>query len=144
MDAPGRKSTSGVSHIRLSGVQGIAEKAEPEYHYSTLPADRLRGRIDDCRVESRAGHPGDQPLRRGMAPARRPRRLLPPGCAISRWTDLIFTHISARVPGPEHHFLINPYGLLFDEITASSLVKIDLDGHTVDRTRPTPSTRPAS
>jgi ribulose-5-phosphate 4-epimerase/fuculose-1-phosphate aldolase len=48
-----------------------------------------------------------------------------------KWDDLIFTHISARVPGPEHHFLINPYGLMFDEITASSLVKIDLDGNTV-------------
>jgi ribulose-5-phosphate 4-epimerase/fuculose-1-phosphate aldolase len=47
------------------------------------------------------------------------------------WDDLIFTHISARVPGPEHHFLINPYGMLFDEITASSLVKIDLDGKKV-------------
>ena len=44
------------------------------------------------------------------------------------WDDLVFTHISARVPGPEHHFLINPYGMMFDEITASSLVKIDLDG----------------
>ncbi|MCX7219087.1 MAG: class II aldolase/adducin family protein [Burkholderiales bacterium] len=41
------------------------------------------------------------------------------------WSDLVFTHISARVPGPEHHFLINPYGLMFDEITASSLVKVD-------------------
>ncbi len=41
------------------------------------------------------------------------------------WTDLVFTHISARVPGPDHHFLINPYGMLFDEITASSLVKVD-------------------
>jgi ribulose-5-phosphate 4-epimerase/fuculose-1-phosphate aldolase len=47
------------------------------------------------------------------------------------WDDLIFTHISARVPGPEHHFLINPYGLMFDEITASSLVKVDLDGRKV-------------
>jgi ribulose-5-phosphate 4-epimerase/fuculose-1-phosphate aldolase len=47
------------------------------------------------------------------------------------WDDLIFTHISARVPGPEHHFLINPYGMLFEEITASSLVKIDLDGRKV-------------
>jgi ribulose-5-phosphate 4-epimerase/fuculose-1-phosphate aldolase len=47
------------------------------------------------------------------------------------WDDLIFTHISARVPGPEHHFLINPYGLMFDEITASSLVKVDLEGHKV-------------
>ena len=45
------------------------------------------------------------------------------------WSDLIFTHISARVPGGSHHFLINPYGLLFDEVTASSLVKIDLDGN---------------
>ena len=41
------------------------------------------------------------------------------------WSDLVFTHISARIPGPEHHFLINPYGMLFDEITASSLVKVD-------------------
>src|ERR1044072_4788541 len=48
--------------------------------------------------------------------------------ALFGWDDLIFTHISARVPGPEHHFLINPYGLMFDEITASSLVKIGLDG----------------
>ena len=47
------------------------------------------------------------------------------------WDDLIFTHISARVPGREHHFLINPYGMLFDEITASSLVKVDLDGSKV-------------
>lgn len=47
------------------------------------------------------------------------------------WDDLIFTHISARVPGPEHHFLINPYGMLFDEINASSLVKVDLQGRQV-------------
>jgi ribulose-5-phosphate 4-epimerase/fuculose-1-phosphate aldolase len=45
------------------------------------------------------------------------------------WSDLIFTHISARIPGPGHHFLINPYGLMFDEITASSLIKIDLNGN---------------
>jgi len=44
------------------------------------------------------------------------------------WDDLIFTHLTARLPGPEHHFLINPYGMMFDEITASSLVKIDLEG----------------
>lgn len=43
------------------------------------------------------------------------------------WSDLVFTHITARVPGPEHHFLINPYGLMFDEITASSLVKVDAE-----------------
>lgn len=48
------------------------------------------------------------------------------------WDDLIFTHISARVLGPEHHFLINPYGMLFEEITASSLVKVDLEGNKVE------------
>ena len=46
--------------------------------------------------------------------------------ALYGWDDLVFTHISARVPGPEHHFLINPYGWMFEEITASSLVKVDL------------------
>lgn len=51
--------------------------------------------------------------------------------ALYGWDDLVFTHISARVPGPEHHFLINPYGMMFDEITASSLVKIDLNGNKV-------------
>ena len=44
------------------------------------------------------------------------------------WDDLVFTHISARVPGPDRHFLINPYGMMFEEITASSLVKVDLTG----------------
>lgn len=47
------------------------------------------------------------------------------------WDDLVFTHISARVSGPEHHFLINPYGMLFEEVTASSLVKVDLQGNKV-------------
>jgi ribulose-5-phosphate 4-epimerase/fuculose-1-phosphate aldolase len=47
------------------------------------------------------------------------------------WDDLIFTHLSARVPGGDHHFLINPYGMTFDEITASSLVKVDLNGRKV-------------
>jgi ribulose-5-phosphate 4-epimerase/fuculose-1-phosphate aldolase len=51
--------------------------------------------------------------------------------ALYGWDDLIFTHLSARVPGPEHHFLINPYNLMFEEITASSLVKIDVNGHPV-------------
>ncbi len=48
------------------------------------------------------------------------------------WDDLIFTHLSARVPGGDHHFLINPYGLMFHEITASSLVKIDQEGTIVE------------
>ena len=47
------------------------------------------------------------------------------------WTDLVFTHISARVPGELPHFLINPFGLMFDEVTASNLVKIDLDGNII-------------
>jgi ribulose-5-phosphate 4-epimerase/fuculose-1-phosphate aldolase len=50
------------------------------------------------------------------------------------WDDLVFTHITARVPGPEHHFLINPYGMMFDEITASSLVKINTKGDKLDDT----------
>jgi ribulose-5-phosphate 4-epimerase/fuculose-1-phosphate aldolase len=48
------------------------------------------------------------------------------------WDDIIFTHLSARIPGPEHHFLLNPYNLMFEEVTASSLVKVDLDGHAVE------------
>ncbi len=51
--------------------------------------------------------------------------------AMFGWDDLIFTHISARVPGPEHHFLINPYGMMFDEISASQLVKVDAAGEKV-------------
>jgi len=49
--------------------------------------------------------------------------------ALFGWDDLVFTHLTARLPGDDHHFLINPYGMLFDEITASSLVKIDLEGN---------------
>ncbi len=55
--------------------------------------------------------------------------------ALQGWDDMIFTHISMRVPGPDHHFLINPYGLFFEEITASSLVKVDLDGIIVSPTQ---------
>ena len=54
--------------------------------------------------------------------------------ALEGWDDMIFTHISARVPGPETHFLINPYGLFFEEMTASALVKVDLDGAIVQET----------
>ncbi len=67
----------------------------------------------------------EQAIRRDLAAAY---RLV----ALHGWDDLIFTHISARIPGPDHHFLINPYGQTFDEITASSLVKIGMDGHAVD------------
>ena len=50
------------------------------------------------------------------------------------WDDLIFTHLSARIPGPEHHFLLNPYNLMFEEVTASSLVKVDVTGNPVEPT----------
>ena len=53
--------------------------------------------------------------------------------ALYGWDDLIFTHLSARVPGPEHHFLINPYDMMFEEITASNLVKIDTEGNPVGK-----------
>jgi ribulose-5-phosphate 4-epimerase/fuculose-1-phosphate aldolase len=48
------------------------------------------------------------------------------------WDDLVFTHVTARVPGTQDQFLINPYGLMFDEITASSLVRIDVAGNKLD------------
>ena len=50
------------------------------------------------------------------------------------WTELIYGHLTARVPGPDPHFLINPYGLNYDEITASNLVKIDVEGDIIDKT----------
>ena len=66
--------------------------------------------------------PGEWAVRTDLAAAYR-------AVALYGWDDLVFTHISARIPGPEHHFLINPYGMMFEEITASSLVKIDLAGN---------------
>lgn len=54
--------------------------------------------------------------------------------ALYGWDDMIYTHISARVPGPGHQFLINPYGLFFEEVTASSLIRIDLDGNILQET----------
>jgi ribulose-5-phosphate 4-epimerase/fuculose-1-phosphate aldolase len=54
--------------------------------------------------------------------------------ALKGWDDLLFTHISARIPGPERHFLISPYGMLFEEITASCLVKVDLEGAILQET----------
>src|SRR4029078_10360289 len=74
-----------------------------------------------------------------MASEEWPRRVDLAACyrlvALFGWDDLIFTHISARVPGPEHHFLINPYGMMCDEIRASDLVKVDAQGRKVGPTR---------
>ena len=52
--------------------------------------------------------------------------------ALYGWDDLIFTHISARIPGEDHQFLINPYGMMFEEITASSLVRVDQAGNKIN------------
>ena len=91
------------------------------------PASRLPTRPEGCTAE-------EWQVRVDLAAAY---RLV----ALHGWDDLIFTHLSARVPGPEHHFLINPYGALFEEITASSLVKIDTAGRPVDD--PTAAVNPA-
>jgi len=55
--------------------------------------------------------------------------------ALLGWSELIYAHITARIPGPEHHFLINPYGLRWDEVTASNLVKIDVEGNVVGESK---------
>ncbi|KXX61228.1 class II aldolase/adducin family protein [Rhodococcus sp. LB1] len=83
----------------------------------SAPTVTSRGRTNPAKTEAE--------LRRELAAVY---RLL----AHFKMTDLIFTHVSVRIPGPEHHFLINPYGLLFEEITASNLVKIGLDGELVE------------
>jgi len=67
---------------------------------------------------------GEQQIREELANAYRVADFL-------GWSELIYTHISVRIPGPEHHFLINPYGLNFDEVTPASLVKIDVEGNPV-------------
>src|SRR5688572_17434894 len=79
---------------------------------------------DPALIRSLKAHvsPGEWAVRTDLAAAYR-------AVAMYGWDDLVFTHISARIPGPEHHFLINPYGMMFEEITASSLVKIDLAGN---------------
>jgi ribulose-5-phosphate 4-epimerase/fuculose-1-phosphate aldolase len=81
---------------------------------------------DPALIRSMKAHvsPGEWAARSDLAAAYR-------AVALYGWDDLVFTHISARVPGPEHHFLINPYGMMFEEITASSLVKVDLAGRKV-------------
>lgn len=52
--------------------------------------------------------------------------------ALYGWDDFLYTHISTRVPGPDRHFLLNPLGLWFEEVTASSLVKVDLEGRVIE------------
>src|SRR3954469_10082023 len=55
------------------------------------------------------------------------------------WTEMIFNHISMRVPGSKDHYLVNPFGLYYDEITPENLIKVDLSGNIVE-----PSAYPAN
>jgi ribulose-5-phosphate 4-epimerase/fuculose-1-phosphate aldolase len=80
-------------------------------------------------IESRQGRVSDAEWRTRVDLAAAYRAV-----AMFKWDDLVFTHISARVPDSEDQFLLNPYGLLFEEITASSLVKVDLQGRKIEDT----------
>ena len=86
-------------------------------------------RLDSLEIPSLKGKVSDEEwaIREDLAAAYRM-------IAFYGWDDLIFTHLSARVPGPEHHFLLNPYQLMFEEVTASSLVKVDVTGNPVEPT----------
>jgi ribulose-5-phosphate 4-epimerase/fuculose-1-phosphate aldolase len=79
------------------------------------------------------------PLRAEISAEERALRVQLAACyrifALLGWTELIYNHITLRVPGPERHFLINPFGLHYSEVTASNLVKIDLEGRPVLPTR---------
>jgi ribulose-5-phosphate 4-epimerase/fuculose-1-phosphate aldolase len=81
----------------------------------------------DLRIESRQGQVSDAEWRTRVDLAAAYRLV-----ALFKWDDLVFTHITARVPGTDNEFLINPYGLMFEEITASSLVRIDTAGNKLD------------
>src|SRR5881392_2410251 len=85
--------------------------------------------LDCAEIESLEGKVGDEEwaIRVDLACAYRM-------VAYYGWDDLIFTHLSARIPGPEHHFLLNPYNLMFEEVTASALIKVDVNGNAVDPT----------
>lgn len=85
--------------------------------------------LESVEIESLEGKVGDEEwaIRVDLAAAYRM-------IAHYGWDDLIFTHLSARVPGPEHHFLLNPYNLMFEEVTASSLIKVDVNGNPVEPT----------
>ena len=85
--------------------------------------------LDSVEIPSLKGKVGDEEwvIREDLAAAYRM-------VAYYGWDDLVFTHLSARIPGPEHHFLLNPYQLMFEEVTASSLVKVDESGNPVDPT----------
>ena len=93
---------------------------------ANMEAARPLDRLDIASLEGKCS-PEEWALRVDLAAAYRM-------VAHYGWDDLIFTHLSVRIPGPEHHFLMNPYQLMFEEVTASSLIKIDMAGHPVDPT----------
>jgi ribulose-5-phosphate 4-epimerase/fuculose-1-phosphate aldolase len=101
----------------MGRVDAIAQSMAEAHALSTVEIPSLKGKVSEeewkIRVDLAAAY-----------------RLV----AHFGWDDLIFTHLSARIPGPEHHFLLNPYQLMFEEVTASSLVKVDMNGHAVDPT----------
>lgn len=82
---------------------------------------------NDLQIRSRRGEVSDEEWQTRVDLAAAYRLV-----ALFKWDDLVFTHISARVPGHDDQFLINPYGLMFEEITASSLVRIDTAGNKLD------------
>jgi ribulose-5-phosphate 4-epimerase/fuculose-1-phosphate aldolase len=105
-------------------VQGIIRPCRPIVH-ETKPEMNMPASSLEIKSRKNDVSPEEWATRIDLAAAY---RLV----ALFRWDDLVFTHISARVPGRDNEFLINPYGLMFDEITASSLVKIDTAGNKLD------------
>src|SRR3546814_8785281 len=106
-----------ASRPRRSGVAPLREAA------MTIALRRTASAFETASLKDRVG-PEEWKVRVDLAALYR---------LVARYgmTDLAATHLSARVPGPEHHFLINPYGLMYEEVTASSLVKIDMNGEIV-------------
>ena len=101
----------------MGRVDNIAKNMAEAHALSTVEIPSMRDRVS----------PDEWKIRVDLAAAY---RLV----AHYGWDDLIFTHLSARVPGPEHHFLLNPYQLMFEEVTASSLIKVDVNGNPVEPT----------
>ena len=101
----------------MNRVEGMARGMAMAKPVDTVEIPSLKGKVSDPEWE----------LRVDLAAAYRV-------VADYGWDDLIFTHLSVRIPGPEHHFLLNPYNLMFEEITASSLIKVDVEGNAVEPT----------
>ena len=101
----------------MNRVDGMARGMAMAKPLETLEIPSVKGKVSDEEWE----------LRVDLAAAYRM-------VANYGWDDLIFTHLSVRIPGPEHHFLLNPYNLMFEEITASSLIKVDVDGNALEPT----------